>query len=101
MNRRVIGSAIVVFYPSGHSCISGAAGVILGNEFGDNIPFTIESDAMLGVTRSFRGVSAAVDEVKNARVYAGIHFRTATNDGQALGETVANYVLANAFLRLN
>jgi PAP2 superfamily len=88
-------------YPSNHSCISGAAGVVLANEFGDNVPFTVESDGMLGVTRSFRGVSDAVAEVKNARVFAGIHFRTATDDGQALGVAVANYVLAHAFQRLN
>jgi hypothetical protein len=88
-------------YPSNHSCISGAAAVILGNEFGDRIPFTLESDTMFGVTRSFHGVSEALEEVKNARVYAGIHFRTATDVGQALGAAVANYVLANAFLRVD
>ncbi|HEX7797491.1 MAG TPA: vanadium-dependent haloperoxidase [Vicinamibacterales bacterium] len=85
-------------YPSNHSCISAAAGVILANEFGNNVPFTVDSDGMLGVTRSFRRVSDAVDEVKNARVYAGIHFRTATDVGQALGESVGRYVIEHAFL---
>jgi len=88
-------------YPSNHSCISGAAGAILANEFGNNVHFTVDSDGMLGVTRSFHQLSDAVDEVKNARVYAGIHFRTATDVGQALGESVARYVIDNAFRRVN
>jgi hypothetical protein len=88
-------------YPSNHACISGAAAGILANEFGDRIPFTIESDTMFGVTRSFRGVREALDEVKNARVFAGIHFRTATDVGEALGTAVANYVLTNAFVPVN
>lgn len=84
-------------YPSSHSCMSGAAGAILADEFGSHVHFTMDSDVMLGVTRSFHSIADAVDEVKNARVYAGIHFRTATDVGQVLGESVAAYVLANAF----
>jgi hypothetical protein len=88
-------------YPSGHSCVSGAAGVVLASEFGDHVPFDITSDTMLGVTRHFSGFTQALEEVKNARIYAGIHFRTATEDGQALGANVAAYVLENAFQRAN
>jgi len=71
-------------YPSGHSCVSGAAVVILANEFGDKTRFNLTSDLMLGVTRSFSSFSSALEEVKNARVFAGIHFRTATEDGVKL-----------------
>ena len=55
---------------------------------------------MLGVVRSFGSFSAALDEVKNARIVAGIHFRSATNDGQALGASVAKYVLDNSMQRV-
>lgn len=51
---------------------------------------------MPGVVCSFDRFTAATDEVKNARIFAGIHFRSATNDGQTLGIAVANYVLDNA-----
>jgi hypothetical protein len=51
---------------------------------------------MPGVVRSFDSFSAALDEVKNARIYAGIHFRSATDDGQALEAAVAEYVFQNA-----
>ena len=83
-------------YPSGHSCVSGAAGVVLGNHFGERIRFHVTSDVMPGVVRQFDSFSAALEEVKNARVFAGIHFRSATNDGQTLGASVGEYVLNNA-----
>jgi len=83
-------------YPSGHSCASGAAGAVLSKAFGEETHFSVESDVMPGVVRSFNSFSAALDEVKNARIYAGIHFRSATDDGQTLGAAVAEYVLQNA-----
>ena len=46
-----------------------------------------------GVVRSFSGFAAALDEIKNARVFGGIHFRTACNDGTALGSAIGNYVI--------
>jgi hypothetical protein len=88
-------------YPSGHSCVSGAAAVILGNEFGDHVKFSISSDLVPGVSRQFHGVADALEEVKNARIFAGIHFRLACEVGQALGKAVAGYVLANQFQRVN
>jgi len=88
-------------YPSGHSCVSGAAVVVLTNEFGDKTRFNLESDLMLGVVRSYPSFSAALEEVKNARVFAGIHFRTATEDGASLGADVAHYVLEHKFQRVH
>ena len=83
-------------YPSGHSCISGAAGAVLANRFGERTRFAVESDLMPGVARSFRSFSSALEEVKNARIFAGIHFRSATDDGQKVGASVAEYVLDHA-----
>jgi hypothetical protein len=40
----------------------------------------------------------ALDEVKNARIFAGIHFRSACDDGQTTEIQVANWVLDNALL---
>lgn len=86
-------------YPSGHSCVSGAAATILANEFGEGRHFDMTSDLLLGVTRSFRSFTGALEEVKNARVFAGIHFRTACDDGATLGKQVAQYVLLHKFQR--
>jgi membrane-associated phospholipid phosphatase len=85
-------------YPSGHSTVSGAAAVVLASFFGETKHFTVDNDLLIGVTRSFEGFSEALDEVRNARVFAGIHFRSACNDGQALGIQVADWVLDNALL---
>jgi membrane-associated phospholipid phosphatase len=84
-------------YPSGHSCNSSAAATVLANYFGDNTAFILDSDVMLEVTRFFPSFSAAIEEVANARVFAGIHFRTACRDGVQLGSSVANYVLNHSF----
>jgi hypothetical protein len=83
-------------YPSGHSCVSGAAAGVLAQHFGDRTRFRVTSDVMPGVVRSFDSFSKALEEVQNARIFAGIHFRSATHDGQILGESVAGYVLENA-----
>jgi large repetitive protein len=86
-------------FTSGHSCVSAAAAGVLAREFGERTRFTVESDAMLGVTRSFRGFAAALEEVKDARIFGGIHFRFDCEAGQAIGVAVADYVLQHAFQR--
>ena len=87
-------------YPSAHSCASGAAGHILSQTFGEETSFNIVSTAMPGVTRQFHNFSAALQEVMNARVFGGIHFRTATIDGTALGVSVGDYVMTHALAPL-
>jgi hypothetical protein len=87
-------------YPSGHSCASGAAGEILAEAFGDRTTFTAENDLLPGVVRKYRSFSSALEEVKNARIYSGIHFRTACDIGQQLGINVARYIMETKFQRL-
>lgn len=83
-------------YPSAHSCISGAVLQVLANTFGEQTKFDVVIAAMPGVTRSFSSFIAALDEIGNARVLGGIHFRTATVDGAALGISVGNFVFLHA-----
>ena len=85
-------------YPSAHSCVSGAATHILSQVFGEETSFNVLSNAMLGVTRRFHNFTAALEEVMNARVFGGIHFRTAYVDGTALGVAVGDYVMAHSLL---
>jgi membrane-associated phospholipid phosphatase len=86
-------------YPSAHSIISSAGTGVLANFFGENTSFTVDSSSMAGVTRSFTSFSAATAELKNARVFGGIHFRNSCNVGQAVGEAVGAYVVGHALLR--
>jgi hypothetical protein len=82
-------------YPSGHSTVSGAAAFVLTDAFGDDTPFTVTSEVRSG-TRAFPSFSAAVAEIADARVFGGIHFRTACTRGNTLGQAVAGYVLHHA-----
>jgi hypothetical protein len=88
-------------YPSGHSCVSGAAVGILASEFGSHTHFQMQTDLLVGVSRSFHSFADALEEMKDARINAGIHFRTATEDGTALGAAVAEYVLDHKFQRVH
>jgi hypothetical protein len=48
-------------------------------------------------TRSFSSFSQAVDEIVEARIWAGLHFRTADVQAVTLGTNVANFAAANYF----
>jgi hypothetical protein len=80
-------------YPSAHSTLSAAALNVLAIFFGEITSFVVESYGMPGVTRSFTDFSSPAAEIKNARIFAGIHFRSSCNDGVSLGVAVAEYVL--------
>jgi PAP2 superfamily len=86
-------------HPSAHSAVSSAAVAVLASRFGNNTTFTVSSDVS-DVTRQFTSFSAALDEIRSARVNAGIHFRTACDDAQALGAEIAHYVMEHSFRRL-
>jgi len=87
-------------YPSGHSTVSGGATTVLASYFG-NSPFWIDSDLMPGVLRNFASIDQARDEIANARIFAGIHFRTACLDGFATGASAGNYVLQHSLQPCN
>jgi hypothetical protein len=74
--------------------------VVLANEFVERTRFDVTSDLLLNVTRSFRSFTDALEEVKNARIFSGIYFRTACEDGTTLGKEVAEYVLSHNFQRV-
>lgn len=88
-------------YPSAHSCASGASARILSKIFGEETSFSVVSNAMPGVSRQFHSFTAALEEVSNARVFGGIHFRTSTVDGTALGIAVGDYVESHTLISLN
>jgi Vanadium chloroperoxidase N-terminal domain len=77
-------------YPSTQSTFSGAASVALASVLGgDQANFTFKSGKPFeGITRSFTSFSQAARESADSRVYAGIHFRSACEDGLALGRKV-------------
>jgi hypothetical protein len=84
-------------HPSGHACATGAFVHTLQNFFGtDKIGFSAFSNKSC-TTRSFDRFSDALSEVIDARVWAGIHFRTADVQGAMLGKKVAHYLEKHYF----
>jgi len=88
-------------YTSGHSSASSAAATVLAAYFGEETPFILQSPGAPGWIRYYPSFSAALDEVADARVFAGIHFRTACEDGRSVGSEVASYVLENLMWRIH
>ena len=84
-------------YPSGLLSVSSAALAVIAHQFGQRSSFTVDSNGMPGVVRFFPDVPAALDELVNARILAGIHFRTADVDAIKLGTAIGNYIIANSF----
>lgn len=78
-------------YISGHSTFSGAADAVLTSFFGD-ISFTTSSAGLPSVTRSFDSFTQAAEEAGISRIYGGIHFQSANEDGLAAGRALGNYV---------
>lgn len=79
-------------YVSGHSTFSGAAATVLAMFYGtDDIAFTTGSDFLPGVLRSFNSFSAAALEAADSRLYGGIHFRSANEDGLVSGGALGEW----------
>ncbi len=83
-------------HPSGHTCISSAVVNTLKEFFGtDKVSFTAISNKCLPAPcpgRTFDRFSLALKEIINARVWSGIHFRTADVQGAGLGKKVDSYM---------
>ena len=77
-------------HSSGHSGLSSAFVSTLQDFFrSDRIGWTDTNNG--GLTRSFTRFSQAIDEVVDARVWSGIHFRNADEQGAKIGRQVAKW----------
>jgi PAP2 superfamily len=79
-------------YVSGHSTFSGAAATVLALFYDtEDLPFTTGSDFLPGVYRSFPTCLDAADEAAVSRLYGGIHFRSANEDGLQAGISIGGW----------
>jgi hypothetical protein len=82
-------------YTSGHSVISAAASTVLTKVFGEGFAFHDSSEMeYLGLERSFPSIEAAADEAGISRLYGGIHFRSAIDNGKKQGVQVGRLYTA-------
>lgn len=86
-------------YTSGHSTFSAAAATVLPLFFGtEDLPFTTGSDFLPGVYRSFPTCLDAAEEAAASRIYGGIHFRSASQDGLQAGISIGEWTFAHYLL---
>ena len=81
-------------YPSGHSTESGAAAAVLASIYGDTFAFTDKTHVRDGLgERQFPSFQAAANEAGISRLYGGIHFRPAIDQGLAQGRCIAQFAI--------
>jgi hypothetical protein len=78
-------------HPSGLACVIGAMAQTSHDFFGTNRVAFSATSVNSKTTRSFSRFSQATDELIDARVYSGLHFRTADEDGAKIGKQVAHW----------
>lgn len=86
-------------YPSGHATFGGATFGVLRKFYGkDDIQFSIASDELPGVTRTYSSLTQASEENGVSRIYLGVHWDFDIDLGIELGEKVADHI-HSSFLR--
>jgi hypothetical protein len=87
-------------YTSGHSVISTAAATVLTDIYGPTFAFNDSSEIPYGLTaRSFPSFDAAAAEAAISRLYGGIHYRQAIEEGVKQGRKVGELIVARVKTR--
>jgi hypothetical protein len=85
-------------YPSGHAVAAGSASHGLIHFFGNGRhSLTMTSPTAPAVTLRYTRLRDIVDDVYDARIYMGAHFRFDMEAGEKLGMQTAQFCLRNAF----
>ncbi|MEX1185750.1 MAG: vanadium-dependent haloperoxidase [Gemmatimonadaceae bacterium] len=87
-------------YTSGHSVISTAAATVLTDIFGDKFAFSDSTEVEYGLpARSFSSFDQAAAEAAISRLYGGIHYRMAIEEGITQGRKVGELVVRRVSTR--
>jgi hypothetical protein len=78
-------------HPSAHTCISGSFVYTLQDFFGTDKMAFGGRNSVNGIERDFSRFSDAIKEITDARVWAGLHFRTADVHGSVIAKKVAHW----------
>jgi len=83
-------------YTSGHSVISRTAAIVLTNLYGENFNFADDTEVEYGLPiRDFKSFKHASEEAAISRLYGGIHYKMAIDEGVFQGEKVGDFVVNN------
>ena len=81
-------------YTSGHSVISSASATTLTKLFGNDFAFVDSTEVEFGLAvRKFDSFQKAAEEAAISRMYGGIHYRPAVEDGMIEGRALGTYIL--------
>lgn len=81
-------------YTSGHSVISTAVAEVLTYLMGDNVAFTDNTEILFELPeRKFKSFRQAAMEAAISRLYGGIHYRDAVENGQKQGKAIGSFVI--------
>ena len=84
-------------YPAGHTAYGGAAEQVLSDILGATPEgLSITSPSLPGVRHTYQSVQQIADEVTNARVWGGVHWRTSATVGRELGRAIGKHALSRA-----
>ena len=88
-------------YTSGHSVISRASAVVLTELYGDNFAFTDTTEVAFGLpVRSYTSFLHASEEAAISRLYGGIHYMMAIEEGVSQGNKVGEHIVQNMKTRI-
>ena len=84
-------------YPCAHCILSGSVAGVVKAVFGTaEIPeIATTSSTAPGVTHRWTNMAAFTDEVANARIWSGFHYRFSTRVGTEMGLQIGDYVVKN------
>jgi hypothetical protein len=90
-------------YPSAHGCVTAAftdalaAALHHGHDLDVSVPGATNGGTALATTREYDSVKDIQHEIVDARVWIGFHFRNSVEQGEKLGNEVADWDLSQAF----
>ena len=83
-------------YASGHATVSGAARAVLERAFGkDGHAITLTTPTLPNIVLHYNAFDQITDDIDDARIYGGIHFRFDQEAGARQGRQVGSYILRN------
>lgn len=87
-------------YTSGHSVISSAAAVALTSIYGESFSFTDSTEVKYGLPpRDYNSFIEASEEAAISRLYGGIHYMPAIENGVAQGRKLGQFVIDNVEIK--
>ncbi|MEP6918089.1 MAG: vanadium-dependent haloperoxidase [Acidobacteriota bacterium] len=86
-------------YPSAHGSLSNAAREVLDRIYGDRHRSITISSPALGITLIYGTLREITEDISDARVYGGIHFRFDQDEGADQGRRVGEYIVRHHLTR--